>query len=132
LSVTVHEVRIDGLPFEFHQDLADKFSEPVSKLVEIYFSRATGEAVNGQTWSALSDVRFALELASAVGSEMLVYMYGFATQLCLEMNLIKQARGFLDLAWEQTIDDEQLLNEVNLELLDLEDQFGGESWKLQL
>jgi len=46
--------------------------------------------------------------------------------------LIKQARGFLDLAWEQTIDDEQLLNEVNLELLDLEDQFGGESWKLQL
>jgi hypothetical protein len=117
--------------FSFKAQTISKLGNVFKAQADLFFERAIHDAENGLLYSAVSDARFALELsqyAKDIGYEM-IYMFGFLTQISLDVNNIIQAKYYYNLG-EKMLDK----NDINYEsdkkaFAQLKEMIDGESWK---
>ena len=128
--MNLHGIDIQSDLLTFEKQIKDKFGDAFFDQVEIFFERAVYFAQNEMPLNAISEATFALDLSRFANyNPNIIYLIGFLTEICLEINDINKAIKYCNLGFA-LLNKEDTDYEEDLRLFkELREQISGEEWK---
>lgn len=126
---TYEKINIKSDYLTFRDSIIENLGESFAEQTDVFFERAIYEADNEMQLSAVSNAKFAIELGQFQEDVPIIYIYGFLSQLLLDMGKIKDAKMMCNVGIKLLDDDDIDYENDKAMFFELRDMINSEGWK---
>ena len=113
----------------FRESVIENLGDSFADQTDVFFERAVFEADNEMQLSAVSNAKFAIELGQFQKEIPIIYIYGFLSQVLLDLGKIKDAKTMCNVGIKLLDDNDSDYEKDKASFYELQEMIKSEGWK---
>ena len=113
----------------FKESVIEHLGDSFADQTDVFFERAVFEADNEMQLSAVSNAKFAIELGQFQKEIPIICIYGFLSQVLLDLGKIKDAKTMCNVGIKLLDDNDSDYEKDKASFYELQEMIKSEGWK---